>query len=61
LAGFRTPLERAQLRRLYPTANDFVARRDAVAQELAQQRWISAADAQRIRDEAVEVADTFEN
>jgi dienelactone hydrolase len=56
MAGFRIPLERSQLRRLYPTPNDFIERRAAVAAELEQQRWISAQDAQRIREEAHRLA-----
>lgn len=61
LAGFRVPLEQARLRQLYPTAEDFVARRTAVAEKLAQERWISQEDALRIREAALKLSAVLEN
>jgi dienelactone hydrolase len=59
MAGFRVPLERSRLRQLYPTPNDFIERRAAAAAELERQRWISAGDAQRIREDARRLAAGF--
>lgn len=54
LAGFRVPLSPEKLRQMYSTAEDFVARREAVIEQLASERWISALDAQRLRTEALQ-------
>ena len=55
--GYKYPLDRAELRRLYPTHASYVARVRETAAALRSQRWLTEADAAEIIA-AAEAADT---
>jgi hypothetical protein len=52
IVGHMVPFDHARLAKLYPTHADYVKRVSADVDRLASERWITAADEQRIRIQA---------
>ncbi|HEY6444239.1 MAG TPA: alpha/beta hydrolase domain-containing protein [Candidatus Acidoferrales bacterium] len=52
IVGHMVPFDHARLKKLYPTQADYVKRVSADVDRLVSQRWITAADGQRIKSRA---------
>ncbi len=52
IVGHMVPFDHARLAKLYPTHADYVRRVNADVDRLVTERWITAADGQRIKNEA---------
>lgn len=52
LSGFRRPIKRERMRALYSSRDTYVEKVAAASDRLAAERWISTADARRLREEA---------
>jgi hypothetical protein len=56
IVGHMVPFDHARLKKLYPTHADYVKRVSADVDRLMSERWITAADGQKIKSEASRAA-----